>query len=159
MNWWNKFKKPLVFLLLAIAILVFGKFVLEKVIAPRIFCTLLDCMGDGVQIIFVGEIPSGYSVEVDFPSGKRNISCFTLFPMPRDNFGGDTCMDDGAFFEQLDSQVHSDKPPESLTVTVEFFNGEQFTKTFQPEYHTYYPNGKYCDPMCYYAIIYFDISK
>ncbi|MEW6029563.1 MAG: hypothetical protein ACOYZ8_09750 [Chloroflexota bacterium] len=162
MNWWNKNKRTFPFVFGGVLLLTGAAIVVLMLIGPLVtdqFCTLVGCLGDGVHIILVGEIPDSYSVEVDFPSGKRSVSCFTLFPVRRDDFPGDSCTEYGAFFEQIDSQSHSDKPPEKLTVTVDFFNGQRITKTFHPDYQISYPNGEHCDPMCYYATIYFDISE
>jgi hypothetical protein len=126
-------------------------------IIPGIFCTMTDCIGDGVHVDLIGQIPTSYTVEVDFPSGKRKITCPTN-SVTGNSFSGDFCKSNGAFFEQIDSQAPSDLPPEELVVTVTF-DGKQISRTFHPEYEVWHVNGKYCPPMCYFTTIEFDLSQ
>jgi len=162
MSWWSKNKKPLAFLLFGFVSVGFFGILLLMFLGPivgDVFCTLADCMGDGVHIDFIGQIPDSYSVEVVFPSGKRKITCDNTSLDNDFRFvGGDHCKQNGVFFEQIDSESDpSDTPPEELVVTV-IYDGKQVTKTFHPEYEIDYPNGEDCPPMCYYATIEFDVS-
>ncbi|MFZ5878804.1 MAG: hypothetical protein ACOY0R_05500 [Chloroflexota bacterium] len=130
-------------------------------IMGNVFCTIVDCLGDGVHINFVGgEMPSKYMVEVDFPSGKRTLDCdSTKISHPSELIlGGDYCKGNGVFFEQLDNQKSNDKPPGELTVTV-VVDGKSIKQTFHPEYELWYVNGEGCDPMCYYTTIEFNLSE
>jgi len=155
--WWNKAKRWLLFLLGAIsvfviiilALMIFGP------IFGNVFCTMADCLGDGVHIKFIGEeMPSKYVVEVDFPSGARRISC----PGPSSDSGHDGCEANGVFFEQLDSQGPNDKPPQNLKVIVEI-DGKRITRTFSPTYKYFIDNGEGCGPMCYFTTIEFNLSE
>jgi hypothetical protein len=157
--WWSKTKRWFLFLLGAIsicAIIILVLMMFSPLILDNVFCTLADCLGDGVHINLVGgEIPSKYTVEVDFPSGKRRISCPGSSP---DFSGHDACEENGVFFEQLDSQGPRDKPPKTLRVIVEF-DGKQISNTFSPIYEFSYANGEGCSPMCYFTTIEFNLSE
>lgn len=162
----KKYLKTFGIAIAGILIVALTVIALMMVIGPLIgdkFCTLAGCVG-GVNIKVIEEIPDRYIVEVDFPSGKRKLTCNSAIPpTPTGGWGGDVCVPDGAFFRQIDVQgtgnlPTSDLPPEDLTVTVTV-DGQQITRTFHPEYEIWHPNGEECEPMCYFATIEFDLSK
>jgi len=164
MSWWNRYKKLLsIALVVIICVLPIGLASL-MLIGPLLdeseFCTLVGCYGNGVRVDIVGQkLDASYTIEVDFPSGKKSITCFADSATDgSDVLEGSFCELTGAFFEQIDSNSHSDTPPEELTVTV-IFKGKKITKTFHPEYEVHYPNGENCDPMCYFTTIEFDLSE
>jgi len=152
MNWWNRSKK---FWLRTLGGLLFSftfLLILLRLLGPRVgekFCTMADIlMDEGVIVNLIGHnLPEKYSIEVDFPSGKKVLQCdSSLIEV------GNNCSD-GAYFRQPESGY----PPEKLTVTV-VTNNKRITQTFIPEYQITLPNGEGCEPVYYTTEIDFSIS-
>jgi hypothetical protein len=166
MHWWNRIKKWALPFFISLLLLLVSSVVVLMLLGPVIgdvFCTIVDCLGDGIHIKLAGrELTGEYTVEVDFPSGKRVITCDSggdsLSPPKATSPDTDYCEPGGAFFEQLDNKSHNDKPPEELVITV-VHDGERFTQTFHPGYEIVYANGEGCDPMCYFTTIEFVFPK
>lgn len=159
MSWWNRYKKKVIILtvsVICLSSLLYIAFAYYQISTGNVFCTMADCIGDGVHVVFTGYTPKNYSVEIGFPSGKRKISCPSS--MSPKHSEADQCTVNGVFFEQLDSKGSKDKPPKKLRVTVEF-DGKRISRTFFPAYEFFYMNGEGCGPMCYYATIEFDLSE
>ena len=155
MSWWNKLSGSnrwltIVFLFLCLSV---GIVLTLTLLGPKIggkFCTLADCFGDGIHIEFVdGNAPEKYSIEVEFPNGKRILECNNSSDLPLADW--DSCKAYGAFFEQLD-----DLPPEEIVVTV-IVDDTRISRSFHPEYEIWYPNGEDCPPLCYFATIEFEL--
>jgi hypothetical protein len=161
MSWWSRNKKILLLtvvgVLVSVGLVIISLMMLGPIIGSK-FCKLVDCVGDGVHLNFIGETPDSYTVEIEFPSGKRKIVCKSdsLYEL---YLTEDHCKPNGVFFEQLDSQEPSDLPPEELKVTIAF-DEKIITKTFRPDYEIWRDfNGEDCPPMCYFATIEFDLSE
>lgn len=163
MSWWSNLshKNRWILVFAIIFGLLFITIISMMILGPingNVWCTLVGCMGNGIHVNFIGNEPENYTVEVNFPSGKRKIACNYKSSANDSNvIRGDYCTEKGVFFKQIDSDP-SDTPPEELVVTI-IFNGNQITKTFRPEYEISYPNGENCAPMCYYATVEFDVSQ
>ena len=162
MNWWNKNKKPLTIVLISItgvAVVTFVVLQLGHIIGPQ-YCLMTDPLTEGMHIVLEGSKPESYTIEVEFPSGKRSVICNP--ETTQKDFKGfnsnDQCMSNGAFFEQRENLRVGDKPPEKLVVTI-VFDGKRITNFFQPKYQIVYPDGKSCGYFIYYATIHFDLSE
>ena len=160
MNWRNKYKKPFAISLIGLAGVAVFAFVALKLVGSTIepqYCLMTEPIGEGVHIVLEGSKPETYTIEVEFPSGKRSIACNPeIIKNDFDNFY-DHCTSDGALFDQYENLSVGDKPPKRLVVTI-VFDGKQITKSFHPKYKIEYPDGKNCG-MAYYTTIHFDLPE
>jgi len=159
MSWWSKARKALLMLGGTIA-LVCVVLILLRLFGPRLTnsaCTLADCFGNGIHVnIIGGSILEEYSVEVEFPDGKRLVECNASSSQRFTNMDG--CEDDSVFFKQPASESPLDSLPEEITIIV-ITDGKRISKTFDPDYRVMYPNGENCAPKCYFVSIDFDLSQ
>ncbi|MEW6240615.1 MAG: hypothetical protein AB1564_07380 [Chloroflexota bacterium] len=167
MNWWNKYKKPVVFILvslLCVVPLIFVLYALFQIFTGKVFCTLVDKSGNGITV-YVENVPrslSVYEIIVDYPfpmNSDRIVCDESLLTNDSPDFlntpiNADQCFRGGAFFANTEWPNH---PPKTLLITV-IIEGQKITKRITPTYTLDYLNGEHCPP-AYYSSFYFDFGN
>ena len=145
--WWSKR------FILAISSLFACAFLLTSCdsVLPQKMCTLVGCSG-GLSID-IADLPSGveYQVSLILPSGDMITQVCDA--NPEASFEK-SCSEKGVFIA-LPTDVD---PPESITIEV-FVDGQTYTKDFTPIYEEFQPNGEGCPPICYNAVVLFQIMQ
>ena len=95
-------------------------------------CTLIGC-DSGLRVFLTGNVPTG---------GRVSAAADGLTPRTVDCPANRPCSE--MFFRDL--------TPARVSITVES-GGSSITRTFNPSYQTFQPNGKDCDPTCRIANI------
>ena len=102
-------------------------------------CTLLAC-GDVLSLTFERHVPDVYAVSVGGADGEEvSVRCSKQSALDCSGAGGCSCWGDGVSFSGF--------APKEATITVQW-DGSTVTKTVQPSYSTFRPNGPDCPPEC-----------